>query len=163
MNLSGVYITDRFVGLGDIAISSSPGDVIKTFALASCVGVTAHFAPLHISGMIHIVLPSHPKSSVAVSNPCYYASTGVPLFINKLLDLGCKKEDLFVNVYGGADSLCESDFFKIGLRNINAVQDSLRRLNVPYLMADVGGCVSRTLYMDVATGTVEVSKLPIMV
>lgn len=154
--------TDRFVGLGDIAISSVPGDMIKTFALASCVGITAYCSSLHIAGMIHIVLPSRPKNSSSASAPGYYASTGVPIFIHRLLSLGCKKNELVLNVYGGAYAINKGDFFNIGLHNIHAVQNSLKRLNVSYLLTDVGGCISRTLFMDVSTGAVKISKLPII-
>jgi chemotaxis protein CheD len=154
---------DNIVGLGDAFISSSPDDKIKTFALASCVGITAFCSSAHVAGMIHIVLPFRPKNIESSQNPCYYASTGVPLFINSLLEKGCKKSELTVNIYGGANSINFSDCFNIGLRNLHAVQDSLKALGIRYNLADVGGCISRTLMMDVGTGSVKVNTLPIII
>jgi chemotaxis protein CheD len=160
---------DNIVGLGDISVSEVPGVIIKTFALASCVAITAYCTSLHIAGMIHIVLPSCPENSVSDSNnpwkrnPCYYASTGVPLFINKLLAKGCKKSELTVKVYGGATTSHCDDCFNIGSRNLRVVRDSLTRLGVRYTLADVGGNISRTLFMDVTTGTVRINTLPIII
>lgn len=154
---------DNIVGLGDISISSISGDIIKTFALASCVGITAYCASLHLAGMIHIVLPTRPKHSIVNSKPSYYASTGVPLFIKSLLENGCAKNELAIKIFGGAFSPNKNDYFNIGLRNLNEVENSLRLLNVPYMLVDVGGSNSRTLFMDVATGAIKVHKLPILI
>ena len=155
--------TDRFVGLGDVAFSSDPKDVIKTFALASCVGITAFCVLPHIAGMIHIVLPDEPEFSISAKNPCYYAATGVPLFIKRLEAHGCTLQNTVFNVYGGASSARKNDFFNIGARNLAAVEDSLRQLRVPYQLTDIGGCVSRSLYLDVGTGAVEVNRQPIVI
>lgn len=153
---------DKIVGLGDISISKVPGDIIKTFALASCVGITAYCASLHIAGMIHIVLPKRPEYSASNQNLCYYASTGVPLFIQKMQDQGCKKSELIVKVYGGAATVRTDDCFNIGSRNLHEVQNLLSRLNVCYTLVNVGGSISRTLFMDVATGAIKVNTLPIL-
>jgi len=149
------------VGLGDIIISNDTSDILKTFALASCVGITAYSASLHIAGMIHIVLPNRPENSVSNSSPSYYASTGVPLFIRKMLKAGCHKNELTVSVYGGAFAHCVNDCFNIGVRNIKSVKNILTELNVCYNLTDIGGHISRTLIMDVATGTVKINTLPI--
>lgn len=152
---------DKIAGLGDIVISNNPNDIIKAFSLASCVGITAYNASLHIAGMIHIVLPSRPEHSVSDSSPSYYASTGVPLFIQKLLKAGSRKNELVVSVYGGAAN-CVNDHFNIGKRNLNAVKRILVELDICYNLVDVGGNISRTLIMDVATGTVKMNTLPIL-
>lgn len=158
-----VIVTDRFVGLGDLAFSCEPKDVIKTFALASCVGITAFCAAPLVAGMIHIVLPDAPEYSSVTQSPCYYAATGVPLFVERLAAHGCKKDEIIVNIYGGASSVRKNDFFNIGARNLAAVEESLRRLRVPFRLADVGGLVSRSLYLDVGTGAVAISRQPIVI
>lgn len=152
-----------YVGLGEIKISSTPGDVIKTFALASCVGITAYCPKTHTAGMIHIVLPNKFCSSTHVMRPSYYASTGVPLFIQKMLMHGCRKSDLIINIYGGASSIAKNDCFNIGMRNLEIVKDNLMKMHIPFTLADVGGKVSRTLSMDVSTGVVSVRLLPICI
>lgn len=150
------------VGLGEIAISKNPGDCIKTYALASCVGITAYSKNNHIAGMIHIVLPERPESSETNVPPGYYAATGVPIFIKKLLSAGCFKNDLTICIYGGAESHCE-DHFNIGRRNLLSVQKVLTELGLNFTLVDVGGNISRTLIMDVSTGNVSISALPIII
>lgn len=145
-----------------MAISSTPGDIIKTFALASCVGVAAYCSELPLAGLIHIVLPHRPECGEANPGPSYYASTGVPLFIRRLREKGCELSRLSVRLYGGADAQNADDCFNIGKRNLKAVQSALDRLGVSYVLADVGGFLSRTLYFDVATGKVKVNTLPIV-
>lgn len=91
---------DNYVGLGEIKISSTPGDVIKTFALASCVTVTAYCPITQTAGMIHIVLPDRSCSVDGnIMCPAYYAVTGVPLLIQQMISHGCRKKDLIINVY----------------------------------------------------------------
>lgn len=153
---------DRYVGLGEIQISSIPGDIIKTFALASCVGITAYCAPMHTAGMIHIVLPGKAGGGLT-EKPCYYAVTGIPIFINKMKNCGCDTSKLEIKVYGGANSIKKGDCFNIGMRNLRAVSDIFKKLHVPFNFIDVGGEISRTLIMDVSTGAVTVNKLPICI
>lgn len=153
---------DIAVGLGEIAISKNPDDLLKTFALASCVGITAYSSTNHVAGMIHIVLPERPTNSDLKTPPGYYAKTGVPLFITKLLNTGCRKSDLKLQIYGGAESR-NKDSFKIGQRNLASVQEILLKLGFDFTLADVGGKISRTLIMHVSTGNVSISTLPIMI
>ena len=74
----------KVIGIGEMSISTDINDTIKTFALASCVGVTAYSSVKKVGGMIHIVLPT--PSIIEKSNRrcCYYESTGIPTFINTL-------------------------------------------------------------------------------
>lgn len=152
---------DKVVGLGEIVITNNTDDTIKTFALASCVGVTAYSEQHHLAGMIHIVLPYRPESSDSNSSPSYYASTGIPLFIRRLLQKGCRKNDLKINIYGGANAAQQKDYFNIGKRNLAAVEAILERYGINYTLVDVGGRISRTLIMDVSSGSVKVNTLPI--
>lgn len=157
-----VFKLDIPVGLGEIAISKNPDDLIKTFALASCVGITAYSKNNHVAGMIHIVLPERPTNSDLQTPPGYYAKTGVPAFINKLLSAGCRKSDLKISIYGGAESRFK-DHFNIGRRNLDSVKEALLNLGLDFILADVGGKISRTLIMDVSTGNVSINTLPIMI
>ena len=45
---------DKIVGIGEYAISNRREDIIKTFALASCVAVTAYSPSKGVAGMVHI-------------------------------------------------------------------------------------------------------------
>jgi len=98
------------VGIGEYAVSNK-NDMIKTYALASCVAITVFCPKNKIAGMAHIALPSPITASEDTMRPCYYANMAVPLLINKICqDFGCCKEDLEIKFFGGAKSIQKKDF-----------------------------------------------------
>ncbi|MHB8129598.1 MAG: chemotaxis protein CheD [Mobilitalea sp.] len=147
---------DIIIGIGEYAISNKQADRLKTFALASCVGVTMYCPNKLAAGMIHIALPNH-TISTNISKPGYFASLGVPLLLDKMCkEFGCKKNDLVIQLFGGADSLYENDNFLIGKKNLLAITNFLKQKELKYSYKEVGGNISRTLEMDVATGHIKV-------
>jgi chemotaxis protein CheD len=145
------------VGVGDCIITQNPADVLKTFSLATCVGVTAYSPRNRVAGMLHIMLPSCPDDASRILRPYYYASSGLPLFLEKLLSAHCIKSDIEFRVYGGASSSCKEDCFRIGTRNLIEIENLLIYHKLYYKMVDVAGNVSRTLIMDSLTGNVTVN------
>ncbi|KUO77019.1 MAG: archease [Clostridia bacterium BRH_c25] len=155
---------DLIVGIGEYAVTNNENELIKIFALASCVAVTAYDPKRKVAGMAHIALPAPNMAGEDTTRPCYYASTAVPLLINKIcLDFGCPKDELEINFFGGAKSIRRDDIFNIGEKNINAVKNALNCLNLKYRAAEVGGTNSRTLEMDIATGKIKVALQPITI
>lgn len=153
----------RIVGIGEYIVSDNEGDTIKTFALASCVAVTVYCPKKKVAGMVHTALPS-PISNQNIDRPGYYATTGVPLLIKRICQKHeCRMQDLIICMYGGANSVRVNDKFSIGRRNIDAVIKVLTHLNIRVYKKEIGGTVSRTIEMDVATGEIRMSKLPIII
>lgn len=154
---------DRIVGIGEFIISNSKEDIIKTFALASCVAVTAFCPSKSVAGMIHIALPSPPRGVNPNIRLGYYAVTGLPSFINKMcLEYGCSKKEIKIGVYGGSNSI-QKDVFQIGKKNISMVVKILKDMNLSYNIGETGGIISRTLIMDVAVGNVKIITQPIRI
>ena len=150
---------EHIVGMGEYVVSNKKGDVLKTFALASCVAVTVYSPLRKASGMIHVVLPVPLNSKDIVERPGYFAETGVPLLINNICQrYGCHKEELDIQMFGGADSANNQDIFKVGRKNIDAVRNSLAGMGLNVKRADLHGNESRTLQMDVNTGEVKISR-----
>lgn len=156
---------DKIIGIGGIAISNTIGDQIKTFSLASCVAVTAYCQVRHTAGMIHVALPEDQKQGDWLkSQPCYYATYGVPLLLQKMCkEYGCPKESLEIELFGGARSVRGNDVFHIGTRNLRTVKGILEELNLMYVATEIGGTNSRTLGMDVATGKKTVFLQPLII
>ncbi|SPF49298.1 putative chemoreceptor glutamine deamidase CheD [Candidatus Desulfosporosinus infrequens] len=153
---------DKIVGIGEYIISNVPGDFIKTFALASCVAVTVYNAFIPLSGMIHIALPNPVDIEQAKRRPGYYATSGIPLLVHKLCrEYGSQRGDLQVKLFGGAVSLKTDDYFKIGLKNIKAVRETLLDMNLKITEAQIGGAISRSITMNVLSGKIEITALPI--
>jgi chemotaxis protein CheD len=153
---------ERVIGLGEIVVSNQIEDVLKTYALGSCIGITVYSAVRKVGAMGHIVLPRPLGFPSGNEKPGNYASIGVPLLINKIcFDYKCLKSELKVSLFGGAGSSNENDLFQIGKRNSDEVIKVLKHLNVEFITADIGGAFSRTIEMDILTGNVKVSRLPI--
>ncbi len=147
------------VGMGKYVISNNEDDIIKTFALGSCVAVTVYSTEKKAAGMIHVVLPSLLRSKDIVERPGYFAVTGVPLLINAICQkYSCQKEELCIQMFGGADSINGQDIYKVGRKNIYAVKLSLLNMGLTIQKADLRGNESRSLEMNVKTGVVKVFR-----
>lgn len=148
------------VGLGDIHVSKTPGEIIKTMALGSCVGVVM-LAPKHrVVGMAHIVLPdSKIDPTRAETQPGYYADTGMVAIIDQFRRFNViNNHDLVVKLVGGASVLDANRTFDIGKRNVLASRKALWRNRMAAIAEDVGGNYSRTVWVEVDTGRVFVTS-----
>lgn len=155
---------DRVIGIGEMAISNNSEDTIKTFALASCIGIIAYSASKKVGGMIHIALPNPNSFEAGESRPYYYAATGIPMFINKIYEgYKCDREELKIHIYGGARSIRADDYFNIGEKNINIATNILKSMKLDFDITDVGGTVSRTIELNLSNGQVKVVYLPIVI
>ncbi len=145
------------IGIGEYAISTNILDRLKTFALASCVAVTAYCPLKQVAAMIHIALPAPASVGEWKKRPAYYAATGIPIMIGKLCsEYGCNMKELRIQIYGGADSAAPDDVFNIGKKNIKAVCEILESLGLRISKEETGGRVCRTIELDVATGEIKV-------
>lgn len=152
------------IGIGEYAISNKKEDTLKTYALASCVGITMYCPLSKVGGMIHIALPDHQITKVQNNKPGYYASLGVPLLLDMMeRKFNCKKGNLKIQLFGGADSINKVDFFNIGKKNIQEITYLLTKMNLQYSSTNVGGYFSRTIEMDIATGQIKFHTQPIKI
>lgn len=147
----------RIIGIGEMAISNNTNDKIKTFALASCVGITAYSLQRKVGGIIHIALPNPSRIEDIDTRSCYYASTGLPLFINKMCrDYGCAKTELIISIFGGANSIMKRDAFNVGQKNLEITKKILNEMNLRINFSETGENVSRTIELNVATGAIDI-------
>ncbi len=154
---------DQIVGMGEYILSDREDDTIRTFALASCVAVTAYCPGRRAAGMIHVVLPFPLDNKGRAERPAYFAATGVPLMINSICRrYGCQKEELMIQMYGGADSGNNHDIYKVGLKNVESAKNVLQDMGLRVAKEELYGNASRTLAMDVKTGAVKIFSQPIM-
>lgn len=155
---------DIIIGIGEWAVSNNQEDVLKTFALASCVAVTVYSPIRRVGGMIHIALPSPPFTGGIPDRKGYYATTGIPLLLHEMRNrYGCNKGELDIQLFGGARSVSDRDVFQIGQRNLDTIQGILKGLHLKYRATETGGTYSRSLRMEVATGRIEVTYQPIRI
>lgn len=74
--------------------------MLKAF-LSSCVGLAIHDRRNNLGGMLHILLPE-PVSVVPDYHLSYYASTGIPAFIEAMIEQGADPRNMEAFIAGGA-------------------------------------------------------------
>lgn len=147
------------VGIADLKVSADPADTLVTYALGSCLGVCIYDPDAGVAGMLHAMLPSAVTDvERGKVNPARFIDTGVPALFKGAYALGARKERIVVKVAGGASMASgdRPDGFQIGKRNYIELKKVLWRNGVIITDEDVGGGISRTVTMDVSTGTVTV-------
>ena len=71
-----------YVGVGDYAATRTPGDVVKTIALGSCVGVIVLAPQIRAIGLLHVALPdSSIRKKHIAEKPGMFADTGIPALL----------------------------------------------------------------------------------
>ena len=151
---SGARLT---VDIADMKIATTPGDVLVTYALGSCLGIAIHDPVTSVGGLLHVMLPlSTIDPSKAKANPDMFVDTSVPKLFLACYQAGAKKERLVVKVAGGA---CtgrgdREDHFQIGHRNMLILRKVLWKSGVLLSAAEVGGTIARTMSLEVGSGNV---------
>jgi chemotaxis protein CheD len=151
----------RNIGIGEWIVSSDPAELIKTFALGSCVAVLLYDVKLRVAGMIHIALPdSSIDAERARALPGYFADTGLPRMIEEMKKLGAGKPHVWAKMAGGASVMDPNALFDIGKRNVLAAKKILWRSSLGLTGEDTGGDMSRTVTLAVASGEITISSGP---
>ncbi len=145
------------VDIGGMAVSESPDEVLVTYSLGSCLGVTFYDTALRIGGMAHLMLPLSPiDPQKAVERPFMFVDVGVPRLLADLFARGCRKRDLVVRVVGGAQVMSDSNLFRIGERNVAVFRKIMWKNGLLIQAQETGGSISRTLRLEIATGRLVV-------
>lgn len=151
------------VGVSDFRVSSNVNEVIVTYALGSCLGITIFDPVTTVGGLLHVMLP-HSKADPekAKREPTMYVDTGLTLVLDKLYAIGARKENLEISVAGGASmrALDRDDYFKIGKRNFTVFRKYLWKNGLMITNKDIGGEKARTMTFKLKNGEVMINKKP---
>lgn len=154
-------MSDIYVSIGEMAVSNTPGQVIKTMSLGSCIGVIVYSPRVKAIGLLHVALPeSRINLKRAAKKPGTFADTGIPLLLKKMKSLGVAgSNDIVIKLAGGANVMDNNnDLFNIGKRNLGAVKKILRKYGMGPIAEDVGGRFARSVSIQVDTGEVIISS-----
>jgi chemotaxis protein CheD len=128
-------------------------DILVTYSLGSCIGLTIYDPVARVGGMIHCMLPlSKTDLAKAAKTPCMFVDTGVPALIQAVFDLGGQRKNLIAKVAGGANILDEQGMFKIGERNHTVLRKILWKNDILISGEEVGGNMARTMYLYISDG-----------
>ena len=111
------------VDISDMKISRDPTDVIVTYSLGSCVGLTLYDPVAGIGGMIHCMLPlSKIDPDKARLKPYMFIDTGVAAMLGEMYDM---------NSYGAGWSAGSIDMARTALERIRALAADLEGTDAP--------------------------------
>lgn len=146
------------VNISDAQASKQPQDVLVTYSLGSCIGVSVYDPVAKVGGMLHYQLPTSTLDTQrSRNNPNMFADTGMEQLLKQVEQLGANKKRLKVKLAGGAQMLNDAGLFNIGRRNHAAIRKVLWQHGLFVDGEDVGGSTPRNFYLHIADGTV-VSK-----
>jgi chemotaxis protein CheD len=143
------------VNVGDCRVSNDQDAELVTYALGSCIAVTIYDPHIQVAGLLHFMLPDSSLSDgKARDNPFMFADTGIPRLFHRAYDLGGERQRMIVRIAGGAQVLDSQSLFNIGKRNYLATRKIFADAGVLVHGEAIGGTVSRTIRLEVATGKV---------
>ncbi|MDD9303737.1 MAG: HDOD domain-containing protein [Desulfobacter sp.] len=151
------YSTTEPVAAGQFKAMKKSNLVFQAY-LRTCLGVALYDRVNNAGGMIHILLPAPPGKS-ATDTPEKYASTGIPMRIKALTDLGCSPGNLKACIAGGAlvGPISQQDMgLDIGGRSADIARSILKTQGIEILTSETGGFFTCTLELDMNTGNTQI-------
>jgi chemotaxis protein CheD len=116
--------------------------------------VAIYDAAVKVAGLLHFMLPESDIDPMkARERPYMFADIGIPLLFRSAYEQGASKQRMLVRVAGGAQVIDDHGVFDIGRRNYLALRKILWKAGVLIHGEQVGGTASRSLRLEVATGT----------
>lgn len=147
------------VNISDMKYSTQAEDVIVTYSLGSCLGVTAYDPVTRIGGLVHCLLPTASSARDRMRDkPYMFVNTGVAQMVHMLMDKGAERDQLVFKAAGGAN-MRNDNLFNTGRRNFEALQRLLERNEISLAASDVGGTIPRTMFLHLDTGRVVIRSL----
>ena len=147
------------VGISDMKVSNNPDDILITYSLSSCVGLSIYDPVARVGGLIHCMLPlSRIDPTKAAKNPYMFTDTGITEMLQTLFNLGATKKNMIAKVAGAATLLDEKGLFRIGERNYTVLRKVLWKNNIILKGKDIGGNIPRTLLLYMKDGRTTVKS-----
>lgn len=149
-------MSNLVVGISDQKVAFPP-DTITTYALGSCVCICLYDNLRRIGGLAHILLPEA-FGDVSGQNIYKFADTAIEALVRGMVKKGSAQLHLTAKIAGGANMFV-TDGKSIGDRNVETVQNELRRLRIRIVGQDTGANYGRTAVFNVEDGSLTVKTL----
>ena len=147
----GIAPSNKFIDAdtGKIIVSSKPV-VLRVMAIGSCVVVALYDRYKKIGGLAHIMLPGRsPKRDG--KDKTKYAEDAIDILLDTAKEVGAGKEDLEVNVVGGANVLGEGS---ISEEVVGSALGYLKKLGIEPRKKRLGGAQRRSVSLDIESGRI---------
>jgi len=150
----------QIVPSGTYVISKQKDLRLEAF-LGTCVGLILWDQEANLGGLLHILLPEPTGTDIPFKLETY-ASTGVPRFIQALIEAGATTERLQASVAGGSLIGPASDqdlLLNIGGRTTEVVQAILGENGIPVNLVETGGYFSCKLALNLNDLKIEIEPI----
>jgi len=149
----------HMIGISEMGISTVPEDVLVTYSLGSCIGLTLYDPVLPVGEMVHCMLPESTVDPLkAERNPEMFVDSGVALLIQRVLELGAQRRRLMAKVAGASTLLDDHGAFNVGERNYIMLRKILWKNDIRIWAEETGGNIARTLYLYMETGRTTIKS-----
>ena len=146
------------VRMGELAVSRTPGDVLVSIGLGSCIGLCLIDRRRQAVGLAHVMLPSGGPGDT----PGKFAPSAVPALVEELQQLGAVKSSLEAVLVGGAQMFSFGNAgagrLDVGARNGEATRAALDAARIPVIADATGGSTGRTVRLLVEEPRVIVKE-----
>ena len=147
------------IDISDMKLSSHREDVLVTYSLGSCIGLSLYDPVAGVGGLIHCMLPlSKIDPEKAKLKPYMFVDTGVAAMLGELYAMGAQRQNIIAKVAGAGSPLGREETFRIGQRNYTILRKFLWKNNILIAKEDVGGAKARTLYLYMEDGKTTVKS-----
>lgn len=147
------------ISIAEIAVGKN-STILETQSLGSCVGVALYDPLTKIGALAHIMLPDSKKTTTH-NKSGKYADTAIKEMYDRMIALGAEKRNITAKIAGGAcmfSGVGITEFMNIGLRNITAVKNVLKELDIYLSAEDCGGNRGRTIEFSTETGFLTIKS-----
>lgn len=145
------------VDIADMKMTGNANDVLVTYALGSCLGVSLYDPVAGVAGLLHSMLPlAKIDPAKADANPFMFVDAGMVAFLKAAYRLGASRARLVIKVAGGGQMMDPGGHFKIGQRNYTVLRKLLWKNGLLIASEDVGGTESRTVFVHAGSGEVVI-------
>ncbi len=144
------------VGLAEVKTAGKP-HVLATPSVGSCVVITLYDELIGIGSMAHIMLPDISLAK-AKNNRAKFANTAVEIMLKEMTELGAARRRIKAKIVGGANmfpTVNRNSGLHIGLRNIVAVKNELKKRKIRLVVEDTAGNYGRSVEFFLETGVVR--------
>jgi chemotaxis protein CheD len=133
------------VRMGELAVSRTPGDVLVSIGLGSCIGLCLIDRRRQAVGLAHVMLPTGGPGDT----PGKFAPSAVPALVDELEQLGAVKTSLEAVLVGGAQMFSFGNAgagkLDVGARNYEATREALDAARISVIADATGGSTGRTV------------------
>lgn len=143
------------VGINDLGVGKAN---LVTFGLGSCIGVCMFDPGVGVGALCHYMLPDSSIDRVkARTDPRMFGDLLIEEMLATFQKAGGRPQRSKTYIAGGSAMTIGTNLFDIGPRNATVARDLLARMGITIANAEVGGRLSRTLTLEVMSGTVTVT------